>query len=397
VKMDAGLPREVGVLATMAFIVAVGFGVQSPALPVFAEHLGVGSTAVGALVSAFALMRLTSGPVGGRFVNTVGETRVLITGMFMLATTSVIAGLSATFTQLLVMRGAGGVGSALYSVAAMSLLFRVTPRHLTGRAVGIFQGAFYSGTVIGPAIGGLMSGLSPRVPFFAYGVAVGLGGVVAVVFLRRLSRLRARSGDEAAQLVGLREALGHYSYRTAVTANFTIGWAVFGVRVSVVPLFLLHVIKADALWIGVGLSVCAVVQALTLPVAGRRADSWPARRPLLIGEGVIILGFMSMLAGATLAGYLLGLALLGLGVSFVTTGGSKIVSGVAGGRSGVVVAVYQGGADAGMVVGPIVAGALAEQLGYGVGLSVTAGIVAVGLVMSAFLRPAPPQAEPATV
>lgn len=394
-KLAEGLPKEVTVLGVMAFIVAVGFGVQSPALPVFAEDLGVGSTAVGALVSAFALMRLTSGPFGGRFVNRLGEQRVLVTGMFLLATTSVIAGLSETFPQLLVMRGAGGIGSALYSVSAMSLLFRVTPRELTGRAVGIFQGAFYSGTVIGPAVGGLMSGLSPRVPFFAYGVAVGLGGVVAVVFLRRLSSSRPADPPAPGGPGGLREAMRHYSYRTAISANFTIGWAVFGVRVSVVPLFLLDVVQAPALWIGVGLSVCAVVQAVALPVAGRRADVWSARRSLLVGEGTIILGFLAMLAGATLPGYLIGLGLLGLGVAFVTTGGSRVVANVAGTKGGVVVAVYQGGADAGMVVGPLVAGALAEQFGYAVGLGVTVGVVAVGMVLSAFLRPdRPPAAAP---
>ncbi|MDX2972670.1 MFS transporter [Kribbella solani] len=388
-KEDTGLPREVSVLATMAFIVAVGFGVQSPALPVFAENLGVGSAAVGALVSAFALMRLVSGPLGGRFVNAVGEIRVLITGMFMLATTSVIAGLSTSFPQLLIMRGLGGIGSALYSVAAMSLVFRVTPRHLTGRAVGIFQGAFYSGTVIGPAIGGLMSGLSPRVPFFAYGGAAALGGVVAVIFLRRMSNRRPADDERSSPAVGLRTAIRHYPYRAAVTANFTIGWAVFGVRVSVLPLYLLNVVKAPAVWIGVGLSACAVVQALTLPVAGRRADRWPARRPLVLGETVIILGFLAILLGASVPTYLVGLALLGLGVSFVTTGGSKLVAGIATGRAGVVVAIYQSGADAGMVVGPLITGLLADHFGYPTALTTTITILTIGLTMSAFIRPRP--------
>ena len=389
--MKAGepLPREVNVLAVMAFIVAVGFGVQSPAIPVFAEHLGVGSAAVGALISAFALMRLVSGPVGGRFVNQLGETRVLISGMFLLAVTSVIAGLAVNFTQLLIMRGAGGIGSALYTVAAMNLLFSVTPSHQTGRAVGKFQGAFYLGTIIGPAIGGLMSGFSPRIPFFAYGIAMGLGGCVGVIFLRKLSQSRRATSSTEVTPSRLADAVRLHSYRTVVFTNFTIGWAVFGVRVSVIPLFLLNVVGETAVWIGVGLSVCAIVQAIALPIAGRRADVWNARRSLLVGEGIVILGFLSILIGATLPGYLLGLALLGLGTAFVTTGGSKVVAGIVGSKGGVVVAVYQSGSDAGMVIGPLVVGVLAEAYGYNVALGVTTGVLVLGFVMSAFLRPRP--------
>jgi hypothetical protein len=47
-----------------------------------------------------------------------------------------------------------------------------------------------------------------------------------------------------------------------------------------------------------------------------------------------------------------------------------------------------------MVVGPLVTGVLAEQLGYQFSLGVTAGIVAVGLLMSALLGPSKP--DPAT-
>ena len=54
----AGLPREVAVLTAVAFAVAVGFGVVAPAIPVYAREFGVGRTAAGAVISAFAFMRL---------------------------------------------------------------------------------------------------------------------------------------------------------------------------------------------------------------------------------------------------------------------------------------------------------------------------------------------------
>ncbi len=36
-----GLPREVGVLAAIAFCVALGFGIVAPSIPIFAKTFGV--------------------------------------------------------------------------------------------------------------------------------------------------------------------------------------------------------------------------------------------------------------------------------------------------------------------------------------------------------------------
>ena len=58
-------------------MVALGFGLVAPALPLFAREFGVGKAAAGAVVSAFALMRLAMAPFVGRLVNGFGE-RVML-------------------------------------------------------------------------------------------------------------------------------------------------------------------------------------------------------------------------------------------------------------------------------------------------------------------------------
>ena len=58
-------PREVNVLAVIAFVVALGFGIVAPAIPLFARAFGVGTTAVGLAVSAFAFFRFVSAFSGG--------------------------------------------------------------------------------------------------------------------------------------------------------------------------------------------------------------------------------------------------------------------------------------------------------------------------------------------
>ncbi|MCA1824735.1 MAG: MFS transporter, partial [Frankia sp.] len=118
------LPREVLVLAAVAFSVAVGFGVVAPAIPVFARSFGVGRAAASAVISVFAFMRLITALGAGRFVNRSGERVVLATGIAIVAVSSAVAGAAQSYLWLLLARGAGGLGSAMFSVSAMTLLLR---------------------------------------------------------------------------------------------------------------------------------------------------------------------------------------------------------------------------------------------------------------------------------
>src|SRR5262245_26557905 len=129
-----GLPREVAVLSAVALAVAVGFGVVAPAIPEFAHSFGVSKTAVGAVISAFALMRFVSALGCGRLVDAVGERIILTLGIAIVAVSTGLAGLSQTYTQLLLLRGIGGVGSAMFTVSAFALLFRVVDGANRGRA-----------------------------------------------------------------------------------------------------------------------------------------------------------------------------------------------------------------------------------------------------------------------
>jgi MFS family permease len=162
------LPREVNVLAVIAFVVALGFGIVAPAIPLFARAFGVGTTAVGLAVSAFAFFRFVSAFSGGSLVERFGERWVLTAGLLIVAVTTGAAGLASSFPVFLALRAAGGVGSAMFTVAALSLLLRVAPPSHRGRAAARWQGGFILGGIAGPAAGGLLAELSPRLPFFLY-------------------------------------------------------------------------------------------------------------------------------------------------------------------------------------------------------------------------------------
>lgn len=67
------LPREIWVLLGANFLIALGYGVVSPVLPVYARHFGVSISATTFLITAFALTRLCFAPVSGVLVQRVGS------------------------------------------------------------------------------------------------------------------------------------------------------------------------------------------------------------------------------------------------------------------------------------------------------------------------------------
>ena len=372
-----GISTEVRCLCVISFISAVGFGIQSPAIPVFGQALGVGSSMIGMIIAAFPFARLLMAWPGGRLVNRWGEYRLLCGGLGLMALGSVAAGFSASAEQLLAFRGLCGMGSILYSVSAMSLMLRTTAASHRGRAAGLFMGAYYVGTVAGPAIGSLFVDMSVRLPFFLYGAGTGAAALVAALLLRHLRHSHSAASDSGQAAVSFGQALRLASYRSAIASNFAIGFAVYGVRVSVLPLFLLTVLNQPAKWIGIGLAVGALTQTLLLPKAGRWVDTWGRKPSLMLGMTLVLGSFLLIQGGQSLATYLGGLALMGLGTAFCTTAAAAVAGDAANGRGGTVIAGYQMAADLGMVIGPILIGVLAERHSYALALGCTAGLLAL--------------------
>src|ERR1700760_3274460 len=106
----AGLPREVAILSAVSFTVALGYGIVAPGIPAFARQFGVSVAAAASVISAFALMRVAFALPAGRLVDRFGSRRVMAAGIAVVAASSLLAGLSRSFAQLLVLRGVGGLG-----------------------------------------------------------------------------------------------------------------------------------------------------------------------------------------------------------------------------------------------------------------------------------------------
>jgi MFS family permease len=376
------LPRDVVALAGVAFCVALGFGVVAPAIPLFASQFGVSATAAGAVVSAFALTRFFSGLVGGKVVDAMGERLALALGIGVVAVSSLLAGLSQSYPQLLVLRGVGGVGSAVFGVASVSLVLKVVSGRMRGRAMSVYRSGFLVGGIAGPALGGAVLGISLRAPFFLYAGTLGLAGAVAMLFV---SKPEPDSEDDSAeqteQQADPEPTFGVVArtreYQSALVANLAVGVSSFGLRSALVPLFFVHGIGAAPGWVGAAFLVSTLVQTALMLPAGRWTDTAGRRPALLTGAFVTAAGLGTLAVSTALPLALAGMAVFGAGSAFLGTAPGALVGDVAGRRSGTVVAVFNMASDLGAVVGPLLAGFLVDHGSFPAAFAAGASVVAV--------------------
>lgn len=364
-------------LGAIAFCVAVGFGVLVPVLPVFARAFGVDQFSVGAVISVFAVMRLVTSPFCGRLINRFGERAVLTVGIMIVAGSSAVAGLAGSYGQLLLFRGVGGIGSAMFTVSAITLLLNSVPVTLRGRATGFFQGGFLIGGMAGPAVGGLLAQISLTAPFFFYAATLAAAGLVGLALLPR-GRGEVAAPGSAPAIRPFREVLADPRYQAACVTNLAQGWTSFGVRSSLIPVVVVEVLHRQPSWTGITFAAAAVVQTLMLFPAGRMVDT-VGRRPALIIGGLACAGSIAAVAFAPNIIVLIAILMVyGAGAAFLGTAPAAAVGDAAGGRSGTPVAVFSMCSDVGAILGPLVAGFLADHVSYPAAFGVGALLLLAG-------------------
>lgn len=176
-------PQPAGNRRALAFILitvgidVVGLGIIIPVLPELIRDvsaagssglMSMGDAALvgGWLLFVYAFMQFFSAPVLGGLSDRFGRRPVLLVSLFALAIDYVIMALAPTLFWLFVGRILSGMAGASY-VTAYAYIADISPKEKRAANFGLIGMAFGVGFVIGPAIGGLLGALDPRLPFWA--------------------------------------------------------------------------------------------------------------------------------------------------------------------------------------------------------------------------------------
>jgi EmrB/QacA subfamily drug resistance transporter len=168
-------------LATAQFMVILDATIVNVALPAIQKSLGFASASdLQWVVTAYALVFGGFLLLGGRLADLFGRRRMLLIGTVIFATASLLGGFAQGSTELIVFRALQGLGGALLSPAALSLvltIFKEGPER--NRALGIWSMVAGGGGAVGLVLGGLLTQYVDWRWTFFINVPIGL----AVLFL----------------------------------------------------------------------------------------------------------------------------------------------------------------------------------------------------------------------
>ena len=264
----------------------VGIGIIIPVLPelirdVVGEAGSPGQVSMGEaafiggwLMFVYAFMQFLSAPVLGNLSDRFGRRPVLVISLGVLAIDYVIMALAPTLLWLFIGRILSGLAGASF-VTAYAYIADVSPKEKRAANFGLVGMAFGVGFIIGPAIGGLLGAIDPRLPFWAAAAASFAGFLFGLFVLpeslppekRRAFELkRANPVGALRHFWGIKPVLmlilagailefamqvypAVWAYYTPVqfgwsTADVGVSLAAFGVLIAVGEGFILRVVLA---------------------------------------------------------------------------------------------------------------------------------------------------------
>lgn len=375
------IPRTIWVLASAAFIIALGYGFIAPVLPQFARSFDVSMAAAGAVVSVFALARLLGAPGAGALVDKLGSRPIYLTGLSIVAVSTFFVAFAQAYWHILALRFIAGFGSTMFTLSAQALIVRVTHPAIRGRANAIYATAFLLGNIFGPIVGAALSFLGYRAPFALYGAGVGIAALLVWALTRTPAGRSTLPAKKPA--MSFTAAWRQPTYRALLTTAFANGFVNMGARVAMLPLFAASVFEHGGAASGLALTAFAAGMAVTLQFSGRLSDR-RGRRPLILA-GLLAAGTFTGTLGLATSFWPLILisALAGVGGGLMSPALQASLADIIGNdrSGGKVLSTYQMTQDAGQILAPLVLGAVAQAAGFAVAFGLCGVLCAAAFVV----------------
>jgi DHA1 family tetracycline resistance protein-like MFS transporter len=208
----------------------LALGMIAPVLPRLIASFLNGNTAsaaqmLGIFGTVFAGMQFFCSPVLGSLSDRFGRRPVVLLSNFGLGLDYMLMAWAPALSWLLVGRVISGITSSSIPTA-FSYLADVTPRERRAAAFGTLNAAFGIGFVLGPAIGGLLGNVNPRLPFLVAGGLSLVNGLYGLFVLPESLRREHRSpfSWRRANPVGSAAMLGRSRLMLGISGVLLLGY-----------------------------------------------------------------------------------------------------------------------------------------------------------------------------
>jgi EmrB/QacA subfamily drug resistance transporter len=184
------------VLCLGDFMIVLDGTIVNVALPTIRDDLGFSETSLAWVVNAYLLTFGGFLLLGGRLGDLFGHRRLFLIGIGLFTAASLGCGLSTSQELLVSMRAVQGLGGALVSAVALSLVMTLfTETADRAKAMGIFGFVLSGGGVVGVLLGGILTDVLSWHWIFLVNIPVG-----ALVFVLSLRLLPATPGIASGRL-----------------------------------------------------------------------------------------------------------------------------------------------------------------------------------------------------
>src|SRR3954447_25213844 len=177
------------VIVAAQFMVVLDVAIVNVALPSIKTDLNFSQESLQWVITAYAIFFGGALLLGGRLADLLGRRRLFIIGLAIFTVASLLDGLAWSETSLIVFRAVQGLGAALLSPAALSIL---TTPFREGRdrnlALGIWGAASGSGGAAGVLLGGALTSALSWSWIFFINVPAGIAVFALAPFLLRESK-----------------------------------------------------------------------------------------------------------------------------------------------------------------------------------------------------------------
>ncbi len=367
-------PAALYILLAAVFLGMLGLGIVIPLLPVFVGEFGASGFWVGALFAGYGLSRILLTPSIGKWSDRYGRKWFITGGLALYVVVSLLYIVPTSIYELFAIRFIHGIASALIGPVAMAYVADITPPGLEGAYQGRLSNAFYLGMGTGPLIGGVL--------YSAYGMSAVflVMAVMALIPCILCVRYLPQSRPECRITASVWKAFLHPRMQAILFFRFVscFPYSAFMVFLPVIAAVQYHY---STTLIGLVIAIGVLSMGLTQGYFGRVADRYKKSR--LIVVGTLLVSFAT-LALPFLDNFIviafLALA-LGIGNAVAISSATAVVA--IDGRElgqGAVMAAFNTAVSVGIVVPPLIFGALLVMYGIDA-IFIIAGIVSLATLV----------------